>query len=106
MKALTVYECEHCKKLFKKPNRHKCKLNPTLKNCWTCKKLKGWVALNDEDGCYRPTFYVDCECNDCELDLEQIKKVNYDLQCEHWEEGKYDWEEEFKKNKSESFGWW
>ncbi len=88
MKALTVYECEYCKKLFRTPNRHKCKMNPALKNCWTCKKLKDWIRSDDGEPYYATTFYVDCEHNDFDLDLNQIKQDNYDLQCEHWEQGR------------------
>lgn len=97
MKALTVYECEHCKQLFRTPNRHQCKKNPALKNCWTCKNFKGLIVSDDNgDGYYRPIFYVDCKHNNYDLDLEQIKQDDYNLQCEHWEHGKYDWIEHHK----------
>ena len=97
MKALIVYECEHCKKLFRTPNRHYCKMNPELKNCWTCKHLKGWKE-GERDFDYQNPPYPDCEyCEPCDWDLDTIKDVNYNMQCEHWEQGKYDWTELYKK---------
>ncbi|MDI6789940.1 MAG: hypothetical protein QME44_04530 [Thermodesulfobacteriota bacterium] len=86
MKPLTVYECEWCKKLFRTPDRHQCKKNPALKNCFSCKHLRGW----DE---YKPEPPApDCAAGCCEdWDIDNIKWRNYDMQCEGWEEGKYDW---------------
>ena len=104
MKPLTVYECEHCKKLFKTPHRHYCKMNPVLKNCFTCKHLKGWKeGERDSNNQYSP--YPDCEyCESGEIDLETIKGVNYDMQCEHWEQGQYDRDKEIIKEIAE-IGW-
>ena len=42
MIAVTRYNCDTCGKDFKTPNRHKCKFDPNLKNCFTCKRLKEW----------------------------------------------------------------
>ena len=93
MKILTVYECEYCKKLFRTPNRHNCKMNPKLKNCWTCKHCKGWNEgeivgagfLNNEP------HYPSCECECERWDLDMIKQLKYNIQCKSWEEGEYDW---------------
>lgn len=95
MKKIVVYECEHCKKLFKTPDRHKCKKDPELKNCWTCKHYKGWIEAYREDdgspeGCIVPPS-VECDKKQ-EYDLEEIKSMSYDMQCAFWEKGDY-WKE-------------
>lgn len=97
MKKVTRYQCQFCKKDFKTPNRHHCKFNPELKNCFTCKHLKGWhegeiidVGFGPYNGPYEPP-YPDCNIEACVGDLEEIKAMNYNVQCEWWEEGKYDW---------------
>ena len=105
MKPLTVYECEHCKQLFKTPNRHQCKKNPKLKNCYTCKHLKGWQDGERDDYLYNPP-YPACEIEDCgsDWDLEIIKVCNYDMQCKHWEQGQYDRGKEIIKE-IDKIGW-
>ena len=96
MKAVTRYQCKFCKKDFKTPDRHHCKMNPALKNCFTCKYLKGWDSDNIYDE-YTMMPYPDCVAdidamNDWTLD--SIKSIDYDMQCEMWEEGKFDWSKE------------
>ncbi len=96
MRKVTRYQCQFCKKDFKTPDRHYCKKNPELKNCFTCKHLKGW----DEDfvyGEYTRTPWPDCAAGVDGWDIETIKEVNYDMQCEKWEQGKYDWRKDFKE---------
>lgn len=96
MKEVTRYECQFCKKDFKTPNRHECKFNPELKNCFTCKYLKGWVEGEKDyhHGYWNPN-YPDCDVNEGDhWDIEQIKDNKYDMQCESWEEGEYDWAKE------------
>lgn len=99
MKEVTRYQCEFCKKDFKTPNRHYCKKNPELKNCFTCKHLKGWEESED-NGEYGYEYYKEPNCPDCAADMdgwdiETIKEVKYDMQCDKWEQGKYDWREDF-----------
>jgi len=48
MKQVIRYQCEFCKKEFKTPDRHYCKKNPELKNCFTCKHLKEWLGWNND----------------------------------------------------------
>ena len=102
MKAITVYECEYCKKLFRTSNRHQCKKNPVLKNCFSCKHLKGWQDGEKDDRQYNPP-YPACEVEDCnnDWDLELIKECNYDMQCENWEQGQYDYKKEIAKELAE-----
>ena len=99
MKEVTRYQCEFCKKDFKTPNRHYCKKNPELKNCFTCKHLKGWEESEDngEYGYeyYKEPNYPDCAADMDGWDIETIKEVNYNMQCEKWEQGKYDWRKDF-----------
>ena len=52
-----MYECEYCKKLFKTSNRHKCKYDPKLKNCYTCKYNHGFEE--DIDFVYQDRSGVD-----------------------------------------------
>lgn len=94
MKQVIRYQCEHCQKEFRTPDRHYCKMNPQLKNCFTCIYLRGWV----EGPCIGEgewaANYPDCaaeEPNWGDWDIEMIKEVNYDMQCERWEPGEYDW---------------
>lgn len=37
LKPVTMYQCQHCKKLFKTPNKHDCRRDPDKTNCYTCK---------------------------------------------------------------------
>lgn len=98
MKELKVWECKWCKKLFKTPNRHCCKMNPAMKNCYTCKNLKGWKSGE---------AYNLSPCPDCKVkaaddyDLDFIKILGYNLKCESWEEGKYVWEYDSSKESGE-----
>ena len=62
MKQVIRYQCEFCKKEFKTPDRHYCKKNPKLKNCFTCKHLKGW--LESEESALRI-------CPDCHEELKE-----------------------------------
>lgn len=77
------YQCELCKKEFRTPNRHYCKNNPELKNCFSCKHLDGWDN-NDRDYPNYPVCLVNEEVN-AEWDINTIKQVNYNMQCEKWE---------------------
>lgn len=97
MKEVTRYQCKFCKKDFKTPNRHYCKFNPALKNCFTCKHLKGWESGEQYDGGYEyPQWepnHPDCTSDEPNLvgyDIELIKELEYNMQCERWEEGKFD----------------
>jgi hypothetical protein len=84
MKQLTVWECKWCKKLFRTPNRHYCKFNPGLKNCFTCKHLRGWLK-EDPFAPWDSYYLPDCAAGDDSWDIELIKEVNYDMQCPEWE---------------------
>lgn len=85
MRKLDVaYECEYCKKLFK-TDRHRCKFNPTLKNCFTCFNFDGWDEYEYDNGVYIETlFYPICEHYSDSYDLEIIKRMNYNMQCDKW----------------------
>lgn len=96
MKEVTRYQCEFCNKDFKTPNKHQCKKNPELKNCFTCKNLKGWdkdYIINE----YTETPYPDCAADVDGCDIEDIKSCNYNMQCDKWEQGKYDWRKDFNE---------
>lgn len=36
MKSIEMYECQHCKKLFRTPDRHNCRRDPDYTNCYSC----------------------------------------------------------------------
>jgi hypothetical protein len=36
LKPITMYECQHCKKLFKTPDKHNCRRDPDKTNCYSC----------------------------------------------------------------------
>lgn len=93
MKEVTRYECRFCKKDFKTPNKHQCKFRPELKNCFTCKHLKGWESDYLYDN-YIKIPFPDCAEGCDGWDLEIIKGSEYDMQCEKWEKGKFDWSKE------------
>lgn len=103
LKPIIVYECPHCKKLFKNFDRHDCKKNPKLKNCFSCKWRYGWKEPEEIDcidvgiGCI-PVIEIlpDCKNPDNEkrsygqeAELDQLKQNDYDLQCKGYEEGDY-----------------
>ena len=95
MEKVTRYQCKFCKKDFKTPDRHYCKFNPELKNCFTCKNLRGWnegQQYGQEEGWFREPNTPDCVVDEGgHWDIEEIKSKEYNMQCERWEEGKYDY---------------
>lgn len=96
LEKVTRYYCKYCKKDFKTPDRHYCKMNPKLKNCFTCKHLKGWLESEDGVdvgvGILMDPNYPDCEKElGYEWNIESIKDCNYDMKCEGWKQGEYDW---------------
>lgn len=104
VKKLTVWECEHCKKLFKTPNRHDCKKDPAKKNCFSCKWLNGWNDPETIDyidvgiGSGIPIVEILPVCenpkNEKEnfnayAELQDMKLDNYNLQCDGYCKGEY-----------------
>jgi hypothetical protein len=84
MKEVTRYQCEFCNKDFKTPNRHYCKMNPALKNCFTCKHLDGW---GESDYSEHPIPAPICKVElDHDWDIEIIKECNYNMQCDKWKQ--------------------
>lgn len=87
MKKLDVaYECEFCKKLFK-TDKHKCKFNPALKNCFTCYNFDGWELETAylEEGTPSPPYPICKAENGDGYDIEIIKRMNYNMHCEKWQ---------------------
>jgi len=92
MKELKVWECQHCKQLFKTENRHDCKKDPEKKNCFSCKWLETWEQYAENNGWEPPT--PKCMAKPEEMDwqdwdLEEIKRRGYDMQCECYCKGEY-----------------
>lgn len=114
MKKVTRYQCQFCQKDFKTPDRHQCKKDPELKNCFTCKHLRGWlesehyevidVGFGGQKIQYPP--YPDCAAGEegpeeGGWDIEQLKSVGYNMSCSKWEEGRYDFTKEWPGNEPE-----
>ncbi|SCG82692.1 hypothetical protein DW1_1119 [Proteiniborus sp. DW1] len=103
MKEVTRYQCQFCKKDFKTPDRHQCKFNPELKNCFTCKNLKGWNE--GEEYSFGEWYGREPNIPDCvaippdmqDWNIESIKNTNYNMQCEKWKQGKYDWSQDYEE---------
>lgn len=79
-------------------------MNPDKKNCFTCKynKYGGYKSrLIDQEytelGVRKyyeayPQCSIDGECGI--IDLETLKSWGYNLQCKHYQQGRYDFVEE------------
>lgn len=103
MTEVTRYNCGYCKKDFRTPDRHECKMNPELKNCFSCKNLKGWKEGYEHEvhadwGTYKEpqSPMPDCganESNSYAWSLELIKEKNYAMECGDWEEGEFEAED-------------
>lgn len=91
MKAVTRYHCEHCGKDFRTSNRHSCKKNPELKNCFSCIHLTGWDYPDDNEyGNEPPGPCCDSKSEDPHFDSESwdlsiIQREKYNMQCPGWE---------------------
>ena len=92
MKQVIRYQCPHCKKEFKTADRHYCKKNPELKNCFSCKHLTGWEPYDDDTGhCYGPPSPIcDSKSEDAHFDSESwdlriMQQEKYNMQCPGWE---------------------
>lgn len=68
-KPITMYECQHCKKLFKTPDKHICRRDPEKTNCYTCEH---W----GHQFCYDPSYDG---CGDATCLPEEACKI--DGQC-------------------------
>lgn len=77
------YNCSFCHKDFKTPNKHKCKFDPVLKNCFTCENFEEW-ELNFDTGYGGDEWDVICAKGN-EYTLADVKQDGYNLQCEEWE---------------------
>lgn len=94
MKAITVYECLYCKKFFKTPDKHKCKKDPALKNCFSCKHLQRFKE-EVQPGCYGDPGYrnVNPVCGHSEeyeeteniIDIMYHNNPRWKLNCDSWE---------------------
>lgn len=92
MKPINVYECQHCKKLFRTATRHKCKFNPKLRNCFSCKHHGGWAGWAVEADLSTREIELGfghnipiCKVDMDGWDIENIKSVDYNMQCKAWE---------------------
>lgn len=88
MKPVTMYECEHCKKIFKTKNRHACRHNPALKSCYSCKHWKHQFVLElrgEDVSCY-PHQACDAHTNSyVEEAFGIMRHSGWQLNCPSWE---------------------
>jgi hypothetical protein len=63
MKPIQMYECQHCKKLFKTPNKHNCRRDPNKTNCYTCEHW-GHQFYIDWAECYYSSKGKTCDPSD------------------------------------------
>lgn len=91
MKLITMYECPHCKKIFRTPDRHNCRRDPAKTNCYTCKHWghefyfdksyddSGNMTCDPKDACMKhETSYVDCA-------FEEMHGNGWYLNCPDYE---------------------
>jgi hypothetical protein len=86
MKPITMYECPYCKKLFKTPDKHRCRRNPELKNCYSCKHWKHQFVIDtrEEYSC-EATEACSVE-SDCAFDAFYVmKNKGWLLNCPQYE---------------------
>lgn len=87
MKPVTMYECPHCKKLFKTPDKHNCRRDPDKTNCYSCEHWghqfyydkshndSGDMTCNPEEACVmHETSYVDGA-------FEIMRETGWHLNC-------------------------
>lgn len=85
MKQITMYECPHCKGIFRTPNRHVCRKRPELKNCYSCAHWnhqfvigKGdQLSCKPEDACEVSGYYSDDA-------FEVMRNNGWLLNCLNW----------------------
>jgi len=87
MEQVTMYKCELCNKYFKTKNRHKCKYDPKLKNCFSCKHNKDFYEetierYHSEYTESYNTIFVDCALDMCD---ESIQDIPRNMQCNYYE---------------------
>ena len=84
MRALTVYECNFCKELFRTSNKHKCKFDPKMKNCFTCANFVKFEEQNYDDS-YGGFTYPVCTLEAKDTDLKEMSQLCWNLDCHKWE---------------------
>ena len=61
LKPIQMYECKHCKKLFKTPDKHNCRRDPDKTNCYSCEY---WGNQFYFDKSYRDEGDMTCDISD------------------------------------------
>jgi len=96
---IQMYECVWCRKAFKSM-RHKCKFNPKLKNCFSCKHCTGFDEFEGQradpqtgwDWEIPPYRYFECdleEATDKEYpNFDALYSHNWEGNCPYWEQRK------------------
>jgi hypothetical protein len=82
LKPVTMYQCQHCKKLFKTPDKHNCRRDLDKTNCYTCEHwgrqfhlyLAENISCDIKDAC---KIEGDCACEA----FETMKSNGWYLNC-------------------------
>lgn len=61
LKPITMYQCQHCKKLFKAPDKHNCRRDPDYTNCYSCEH---WGNQFYFDKTYDDSGEMTCDISD------------------------------------------
>lgn len=92
LKEVVRYECEHCNKDFKTPDRHVCKFDPKFKNCHSCKHCRGFKDEDREGGIdvgvgIMPTnqLYPICIKDYGDHGALDLCQMGYQLNCDAYE---------------------
>ncbi len=108
-KAITMYQCSYCGKIFKTDHRHHCKFNPAGRNCFSCRYFDKITEVThtdvmpeydlpfggdeDDDDTLKPgetftwTEHVICcgKCPDRQVSLQTLSARQWQLACPDWE---------------------
>jgi len=101
MKEIKMYQCQYCQQIFKTKNRHKCKYDPVMKNCYSCEFNQGFIAEKCEDDSLGKHYSYGgfCNCGDREFILtievncsKGIERAaNNKKECKDYKYGNCNW---------------
>lgn len=95
---VTRYVCRFCRREFKTISRHRCKFNPSFRNCFSCKKCTGihWITVHGEritEQEAKEMGFVGCsKVFSCAIDAEQKLRSFAELSAQNWKAGCSMWE--------------
>ena len=93
LKPIQMYECQHCKKLFKTPDKHNCRRDPDKTNCYSCEHWGGQFSFDKShwgDDEYDYTCGAEEACKKHETSLVEeafgiMRENGWHLNCPEYE---------------------